>query len=201
MKSLALILPASFAAAALGQASYERILNADREPANWLTYSGNYQAHRYSALDQINRSNVNRLKVKWMFQVRGRQHFETTPLVIDGIMYLTDPPIGVTALDLRTGRPIWHFRRDIPEGVPLCCGQVNRGVAALDGQIFFGTIDSHLIALDARTRNMASADSWMRTTPRQASAPGDSGHLRVRVSRATKPGRATVGSMAARPPG
>ena len=152
MKSLALILTASFAAAAaLGQASYERILNADREPANWLTYSGNYQAHRYSALDQINRSNVNRLKVKWMFQVRGRQHFETTPLVIDGIMYLTDPPIGVTALDLRTGRPIWHFRRDIPEGVPLCCGQVNRGVAALDGQIFFGTVDSHLIALDART--------------------------------------------------
>lgn len=139
------------ASALLAQVPYERIVHADREPGNWLTYSGNYFAHRYSPLDQINRSNVSELKVAWMYQIGGRQHFESTPLVFDGIMYLTEPPSDVTALDLRTGRPIWHYRRTIPEGVPVCCGQVNRGVAALGNQVFVGTIDSHLVALDAKT--------------------------------------------------
>jgi alcohol dehydrogenase (cytochrome c) len=135
----------------LAQLPYERILHADREPGNWLTYSGDYAAHHYSPLSQINRATVRSLKVAWMYQIRGRQHFETTPLVFDGVMYISDPPSDVTALDLRTGRPIWHYRRSIPEGVPVCCGQVNRGVAALDDQIFVGTIDSHLVALDAKT--------------------------------------------------
>ncbi|MFN0120764.1 MAG: pyrroloquinoline quinone-dependent dehydrogenase [Blastocatellia bacterium] len=133
------------------QVPYERIRDAAREPASWLTYSGNYASHHYSALSKINRDNVARLKVAWMYQVRGRQHFEATPLVIDGVMYITDPPSDVTALDLRTGRPLWHYRRAIPAGVPVCCGQVNRGVAALDDQIFVNTVDSHLVALDAKT--------------------------------------------------
>lgn len=141
----------AWAVVAAAQAPYERILNAQREPGNWLTYSGNYQAHHYSALNQINRSNVQRLKPAWIYQVRGRHHFETTPLVFDGVMYLSDPPSDVTALDLRTGRPIWHYRRAIPEGLKVCCGQVNRGVAALDDQIFIGTIDAHLVALDMKT--------------------------------------------------
>jgi alcohol dehydrogenase (cytochrome c) len=136
---------------ALAQVPYERLLQADKEPASWLTYSGNYQGHHYSPLDGINRENAGRLKVAWMYQIRGRQHFETMPLVFDGVMYITDPPSDVTALDVRTGRPIWHYRRNIPQGVPVCCGQVNRGVAALDDQIFVNTIDAHLVALDART--------------------------------------------------
>jgi len=139
------------ASAAFAQLSYDRILNAGREPGNWLTYSGDYASHHYSAIDQIHRGNVSRLKVAWMYQIRGRQHFEATPLVFDGIMYLSDPPSDVTALDLRTGRPLWHYRRTIPAGIPACCGQVNRGVSALDDQIFIGTIDSHLVALDALT--------------------------------------------------
>jgi alcohol dehydrogenase (cytochrome c) len=136
---------------ALAQVPYGRILDADNEPGSWLTYSGNYASHHYSRLAQINRTNVARLKPAWMYQVRGRQHFEATPLVFDGVMYITDPPSNVTALDLRTGRPIWHYRRSVPNDVPVCCGQVNRGVAALDGQIFVNTVDSHLVALDART--------------------------------------------------
>jgi hypothetical protein len=76
----------------LAQVPYERIRNAEREPNNWLTYSGNYASHHYSPLNQINRANVAQLKVAWMYQVRGRQHFETTPLVFDGVMYITDPP-------------------------------------------------------------------------------------------------------------
>ncbi len=147
-----ILLTACLAAGTLfAQVSYDRLRNAAREPASWLTYSGDYQSHHYSALNQINHSNVNRLKVAWMYQTRGRQHVETTPLVFDGVMYLTDPPSDVTALDLRTGRPIWHYRRGIPEGISVCCGQVNRGVAVLDDQLFIGTIDSHLVALDLKS--------------------------------------------------
>ena len=130
---------------------YERVLHAESEPGNWLTYSGNYASHHYSPLAQINRLNVQRLKPAWIYQARSREHLETMPLVFDGVMYITDPPSDVTALDVRTGRPIWHYRRVIPEGVAVCCGQVNRGVAALDDQLFVATIDAHLVALDAKT--------------------------------------------------
>jgi len=135
---------------ALAQVPYERILKSAAQPENWLTYSGNYQAHRFSMLDQITRANVHRLKVAWMYQIRAHHKVETSPLVFDGIMYISEPPSDVTALDLRTGRPIWSYRRSIPT-VPVCCGQVNRGVAALDDQLFVGTLDAHLVALDMKT--------------------------------------------------
>ena len=136
---------------ALAQTPYERIAEARREPGNWLTYSGDYFSHHYSPLAQINRTNVGRMKLAWMYQIGSRQHFESTPLVVSGVMYLSEPPSDVTALDLKTGRALWHYRRPIPEGVPVCCGQVNRGVAILGESIFIGTIDSHLVALDAGT--------------------------------------------------
>src|SRR5690242_8155664 len=132
MKRLIVIL--TFAAMANAQVSYERILKSPSQPGNWLTYSGSYNAQRYSTLDQIMRSNVHQLKMAWIYQVRAHDKFETSPLVFDGIMYITEPPSDVTALDLRTGRPIWSYRRTIP-AVPLCCGQVNRGVAVLDDQL------------------------------------------------------------------
>ncbi len=131
--------------------SYDRIANSAREPHNWLTYSGDYFAQHYSALAQIHRGNVARLKPAWMYQIGSRQHFEATPLVVDGVMYLSEPPSDVTALDLKTGRPLWRYRRPIPDGVPVCCGQVNRGVAMLNGLLYIGTIDSYLVALDAQT--------------------------------------------------
>ncbi len=133
------------------QVPYERIRRAEAEPGNWLTYSGNFQSHRFSALRQINAANVGRLKPAWAYQIGERHNFETTPLVVDGVMYLTEPPSHVTALDTRTGRPLWKHRRTIPEDARVCCGQVNRGVAILDDQVFVGTVDSHLVALDART--------------------------------------------------
>ena len=134
-----------------GQVPYERLLRAYTEPGNWLTYSGNYQGHRYSTLDQINTVNVAGLKVAWMYQIRARHKLETSPLVFDGIMYITEPPGDVAALDLRTGRPIWTYRRALPKGIIVCCGQVNRGLAALDDQLFVGTVDAHLVALDMKT--------------------------------------------------
>jgi alcohol dehydrogenase (cytochrome c) len=144
-----------FAAIALfplaAQVPYERILHASSEPGSWLTYSGGYDGIRYSTLDQINRSNVAGLKIAWMYQMPTTHHVETSPLVIDGVMYITEPPSDVTALDLRTGRPIWSYRRTLPDRVIACCGQVNRGVAALDDALYLATIDAHLVALDAKT--------------------------------------------------
>jgi alcohol dehydrogenase (cytochrome c) len=134
----------------IAQVPYERILKSAAQPENWLTYSGNYQSQRYSTLDQITRDNVNRLKVAWMYQISAHHKVETSPLVFDGVMYISEPPSDVTALDLRTGRPIWSYRRGVPP-VTVCCGQVNRGVAALGDQIFVGTLDSHLVALDMKT--------------------------------------------------
>ena len=141
----------AYAVLLAGQVPFQRIVNADSEPGNWLTYSGGYQAHGYSPLDQINTSNISSLKVAWMYQIGVSHHFETEPLVFDGVMYITEPPSDVTALDLRTGRPLWTYRRSLPKGIIVCCGQVNRGLAALDDQLFVGTVDSHLVALDMHT--------------------------------------------------
>ena len=149
MKALLLVLATVVPAAA--QVPYERILDAASEPGSWLTYSGTYAAQRYSTLDQITRENVERLQPAWVYQVRSSHKFEVSPLVADGVMYITEPPSDVTALDLRTGRPLWSYSRSLPDGIITCCGQVNRGVALLDDQVFVGTVDAHLVALDART--------------------------------------------------
>ena len=131
------------------QVPYERIRHAEAEPGNWLTYSGNYFSHRFSSLMQITTANVARLKPAWVYQIEARHKFETTPLVVDGVMYITEPPSDATALDVRTGRPLWKYRRTIPDDVIVCCGKVNRGAAILDDLLFLGTVDGHLVALDA----------------------------------------------------
>lgn len=133
------------------QVPYERIRDADREPGNWFTYSGTYRGHRYSALTQITAANVHRLKPVWVYQTNDLNKFEVSPIVVDGIMYISEPPNGAAAVDVRTGRPLWFYRRDLPSDIRPCCGQVNRGLAILDDALFMGTLDAHLIALDIRT--------------------------------------------------
>jgi alcohol dehydrogenase (cytochrome c) len=133
------------------QVTYERLLQAEAEPGNWLTYSGNYAGHRHSPLKQITPANAARLKPAWVYQVPVRHKFEATPLVVDGVMYLAEPPSDVTAIDTRTGKPLWKYRRGLPEDLRVCCGQVNRGVAVLGGLVYIGTVDAHVLALDAKT--------------------------------------------------
>src|SRR5947199_8040394 len=79
--------------------TYERLAKAEQEPGNWLMYSNTYNSWRFSRLDQINTQNVKNLHVKWLFQARSQDKFETTPLVVDGIMYLTRPENDIYALD------------------------------------------------------------------------------------------------------
>ena len=143
------------ASQAPGQVPYERIVAAKEEPRNWLTYSGSYDAHRYSALEQITRDNVARLKPIWIFQTEGADEFETSPLVVDGVLYISEPSDGavrVKALDGRTGRVLWRFERPLSKEVRnLGFGRVNRGAAILDETLFVGTLDARLLALDARS--------------------------------------------------
>ena len=141
-------------AAVPAQVAYERLLKESSEPSNWLMYSGNYQGWRYSALGQVNNTNVGRLTPQWVFQTGIEGHFETTPLVIDGILYATGPNDLGVALDPRTGKAIWRYQRALPPKVRACCGLVNRGFAALGDKIFMATLDAHVVALDAKTGNV-----------------------------------------------
>ena len=139
---------------AWAQVTYERILNASHEPQNWLTYSGDYRSWRYSALDQINASHVHHLAAQWVFQSASLGQFETTPLVVDGILYGTGQDNRAFALDARTGRAIWRYQRHLPEKIQACCGMVNRGFAMLGDKLFMSTLDAHVLALDRKTGNV-----------------------------------------------
>ncbi len=142
------------AACAQAQVSYQRLLGADHEPQNWLTYSGRYTGWRYSELDQINTGNAPRLAMQWTFQVADLGQFETTPLVVDGVLYGTGQNDRAFALDARTGRPIWRYQRNLPDKLQPCCGVVNRGFAILGNKLFMATLDGHVIALDTKTGNL-----------------------------------------------
>lgn len=130
--------------------TYERLLKATEEPGNWLTYGGDYRSHHYSSLNQITADNVHRLRPKWIYQFH-RPKVEATPIVVNGVMYLTRPPSDVIALDAETGRALWTFEYRLASSVYICCGQVNRGLAILGTTLFITTLDAKLIALDARS--------------------------------------------------
>ena len=137
--------------------SYERLLNATKEPGNWLMYSGDYRSHHYSSLNQITSANVHRLRARWIYQMH-KQKVETTPIVVDGVMFVTRPPSDVIALDAETGRALWTFEHRLRAPVYVCCGEVNRGVAILGDTVFVTTLDAQLIALDARSGRVV----WQR---------------------------------------
>src|SRR5438552_17133140 len=145
------ILLGPFACQAGAQVTFERLLNSAKEPQNWLTYSGDYAGRRFSPLDQINPGNARTLVAKWVYQTAGTGKLETTPLVVDGVLYATGQDDRAFALDGRTGRPIWLYQRQLPSDIRPCCGRVNRGFAILGDKVVFGTLDAHIIALDAKT--------------------------------------------------
>ena len=133
------------------QVSYDRLRQAEQEPHNWLTYSGNYSSNRYSELVQISPANARNLEQKWVYQTQTLGPWQATPLVVDGIMYVTQRPNDVVALDARTGRAFWIYRYSTPPGQKACCGSNNRGVAILGDTLFLATLDAHLVAIDATT--------------------------------------------------
>jgi alcohol dehydrogenase (cytochrome c) len=133
------------------QVTFDRLLSSGKEPQNWMTYSGDYSGKRFSALDQLNTANAKSMQAKWVYQTTATGKLETTPLVVDGVMYATAQDDRAFALDARTGRPIWMYQRALPTDIRPCCGRVNRGLAIFGDKVFIGTLDAHLIALDAKT--------------------------------------------------
>jgi quinohemoprotein ethanol dehydrogenase len=131
-----------------------RLVAADTEPGNWLSTGRTYDEQRFSPLQKIDAGNVKQLGLAWSYDLdtahRGQ---ESTPLVIDGVMYVTSAWSKVFALDAKTGAPLWTYDPQVPGqvGVNACCDAVNRGVAAWKGRVYVGTLDGRLIALDAGT--------------------------------------------------
>lgn len=132
------------------QVSSDRILRASAEPQNWLTYNGTYNSQRYSTLAQMTPANVSRLELKWVVQNQVFGAWQSNPLVVDGIMYVTQRPNDVMAVDARTGRLFWLYRHTSSPDAKVCCGANNRGVAILGDTLYLGTLDARLIAIDAR---------------------------------------------------
>ena len=149
--AIGFLLPSFFTTQTQAQVTFERLVNSAKQPQNWMTYSGDYSGKRHSGLDQITVTNVHTLVPKWVYQTAATGKLETSPLVVDGILYATAQDNRAFALDARTGRPIWMYQRLLPSDIRPCCGRVNRGLAILGDKVFLGTLDAHVIALDAKT--------------------------------------------------
>jgi alcohol dehydrogenase (cytochrome c) len=131
------------------QVTSARLARASEEPQNWLTYSGTYASQRHSLLRQIDPRNVRNLELKWVLPNQVFGAWQSTPLVVDGVMYLTQRPNDVLAIDAKTGRAFWQYRYPVSPEARVCCGSNNRGLAILGSTLFMGTLDGHLVAIDA----------------------------------------------------
>ena len=144
------------AAASQATVTSDRLLRADREPHNWLSYSGNYSGHRYSPLSQINPTNVKYLQLKWSYHplyaknANSQNKMENTPLVVDGIMY-TGTALEAVALDAVTGRQYWKLSRSLDPKAYYNAYEVNKGMAIAGDTLFWATVDCHLLAIDVKT--------------------------------------------------
>ncbi len=138
------------ASPAMAQVTSARIQRAATEPQSWLTYNGTYDSQRYSRLNQITPANVKTLEQQWVVQDQVVGAWQSNPIVVDGVMYLTERPNDVMAVDPKTGRMFWLYRYTPSPDSKVCCGANNRGVAILGDMLYMGTLDGHLIAIDAK---------------------------------------------------
>ena len=133
-----------------------KITNADADPGEWLSHGRTYSEQRFSPLDKINTANVNSLGVAWEYRTYSVRGLEATPIVADGMMYITLSWSKVVALDAKTGKEVWTYDPKVPgaQGRYACCDVVNRGVAIWKGAVFVGTLDGRLIKLNSKTGNV-----------------------------------------------
>src|SRR6266850_6552418 len=138
-------------------------IRANAKTSNdWLSYGLDYSETRYSKLSQIDTESVKHLGLKWTYNLESLRGVEATPLIVDGIMYVSASWSVVHAIDVRTGKRIWTYDPEVPRqgGYKGCCDVVNRGVALYKGKVFVGSYDGRLIALDAAT----GAKVWEKDT-------------------------------------
>jgi alcohol dehydrogenase (cytochrome c) len=147
----ALLILVALSGAISAQVSYERLLRAADESQNWITYSGGYAGQRHSLLTQITPGNVRNLELKWILPNQVFGAWQSSPIVVDGMMYVTQRPNDVLAVDAKTGRVFWQYRYTNSPDARVCCGANNRGVAILGDMLYMGTLDAHLVAIDRTT--------------------------------------------------
>jgi PQQ-dependent dehydrogenase (methanol/ethanol family) len=128
---------------------------ADKNADNFLLTNGNYAQTRFHPAKQIARENVKNLRVAWIFQTDVKESLETSPIVIDGVMFVTTSFSHVYALDAKTGAEIWHYKHKMGPVTTYCCGPNNRGVQVLGDLVYLATLDSKLVALNAKTGEVA----------------------------------------------
>jgi PQQ-dependent dehydrogenase (methanol/ethanol family) len=139
------------ATAAITSVSQQQLNNAAKDGTNFLATNDNYNQTRFYPNGQINRSNVGRLRPAWIFTTEVKESLETSPIIVNGVMYVTTSFSHVYALDAKTGQEIWHFKPKLGPVTTFCCGPNNRGVAVYDDKVYVGTLDAKLVALDAKT--------------------------------------------------
>src|ERR1700730_8178153 len=139
-------------AAIVNQAMLNGAANDSR---NFLATNGDYKQQRFYPAKEINRSNVKGLHVAWIFQTDVRESLETSPIVVNGVMYVTTSFDHVYALNAQTGEMYWHYKHNMGPITTYCCGPNNRGVAVYQDKVYVGTLDAMLVALDAKTGNVA----------------------------------------------
>ncbi len=127
------------------------LARAAADGTNFLHTNGDYAQLRYYPNKQINTGNVGHLHPAWIFQTEVKNSMETTPIVVNGVMYVTTAFSHVYALDARTGEELWHYARKLGPITTYCCGPNNRGVAVSGDKVYLATLDSHLLALNAKT--------------------------------------------------
>ena len=129
----------------------ERLRDANKEPQNWLTYSGGYASQRHSLLTTIRPTNARDLELKWVFQSRSLERHQVTPLVVNGTMYTIQSPNDVIALNAVTGKQIWAYSYTPDPAARNCCGKLSRGLAVAGDTVFLASFDARMIAIDAKT--------------------------------------------------
>jgi len=137
------------------QVSREQMQTAGSRPDQWLTYSGSVDGRRYTPLAEVTSENVSRLRIRWIRQFdasdsRGEStRTESTPIVVGGVIFTTEPPPDVVALDARSGEVRWRYKRSLPDKLPACCSRTNRGLAVLGNTLFLGSLEGVLVAINA----------------------------------------------------
>jgi alcohol dehydrogenase (cytochrome c) len=132
----------------------ERLNASVSDESNFLHTNGNYDQTRYFPGNQINTSNVGKLRAAWIFQTEVQEVLATTPIVIDGVMYVTTAFNHVYALNAKTGEEYWHYKHTMAPITTSCCGPINRGVAIYDDKVYMATVDAKLVALDAKSGSL-----------------------------------------------
>ncbi len=144
--------PAAMAATAtVTPVSQQQLNNAHKDGVNFLQTNANYDQTRFYPNAQINRGNVSHLHPAWIFSTEVKESMETSPIIVNGVMYVTTSFSHVYALDAKTGAEIWHYKPKLGPVTTFCCGPNNRGVAVYEDKVYVGTLDAKLVALDAKT--------------------------------------------------